>query len=311
VARARVDLPSTRHRFPRRRAVRNSLTCVGFVAPALALFGLFIAYPVFDTLRLSFFDWNGISPTQLWIGLDNYRELFSTDPYFWRAFWNTVIWTGVTVPLELACGLALALALDRRFRLRIAYRSAFFLPAIMSSYVVAFAWSWIYNPQIGVLNGFFDVIGVPRQQWLGDPHAALWASIPLSVWRYSGFFMIFFLAGLAMIPPALYEAARVDGASRFMQLRRITVPMLAPMTSLLVLLGLIIALREFEVIYILTRGGPAHSTDLLSVQVFQQAFELSRPGFAAAISSVILGLTATAAALSLWLIGRAHRMVAA
>jgi raffinose/stachyose/melibiose transport system permease protein len=297
-------------RRTRRRAVRNALTGTVFIAPALVLFGLFIAYPVVDTVRLSFFDWDGISPTRLWVGLDNYRELITRDSYFPRAFWNTIIWTAVTVPVQLGLGLAFALALDRGVRFRVAYRSAFFLPAIMSSYVVAFAWSWIYNPEIGVVNGFFDLIGVSRQQWLGEPHAAFWAAIPLSVWRYSGFFMIFFLAGLAMIPTSLYEAARVDGASAWMQLRRITLPMLAPMTSLLVLLGLIIALREFEVIYILTRGGPAHSTDILSIQVFQQAFELSRPGFAAAISTIILGLTAAAAAFSLWLMARAHRSVA-
>lgn len=302
-------VPRTRPRV-RRRSVRNVLTGVAFAAPALGLFGLFIGYPVVDTVRLSFFDWDGISPTQLPIGVDNYRELFSTDPYFWRAFWNTIVWTAVTVPLQLGLGLGLALALDRRFRLRVAYRSAFFLPAIMSSYVVAFAWSWIYNPEIGVVNGFFDLIGVSSQQWLGEPGAAFWASVPLSVWRYSGFFMIFFLAGLAMIPPSLYEAARVDGATPLVQLRRITLPLLAPMSALLVLLGLIIALREFEVIYILTRGGPAHSTDILSIQVYQQAFELSRPGYAAAISTIILLLTAAAAVFSLWLMARAHRKVA-
>jgi ABC-type sugar transport system permease subunit len=302
------SVPRTRRRS-RRRAVRNALIGLAFVAPALALFGTFIAYPLIATVRLSFFDWDGLSPDQLWVGVDNFRELFNDDPYFWTAFWNTLIWTAVTVPVQLLLGLALALVLDRHLRGRVVYRSIFFLPAVMAPYIIAFAWSWIYNPELGVVNGFFNLVGIEEHQWLDDPDAALWASMALSFWRYSGLVMIFYLAGLQLIPPTLYEAARVDGASGWRVLRRITLPLLRPMTALLVLLGLILALREFEVVYILTRGGPAHSTDLLSIQVFDQAFRISRLGYAAAISTVMLCLTAVAALYALWLMARAHRSI--
>jgi raffinose/stachyose/melibiose transport system permease protein len=302
---AAASVPRTRRRS--RRAMRNGLVGLAFVLPALVLFGLFIAYPLVDTVRLSFFSWDGLDPVQDFVGLDNFGELLHEDPYFWKAFWNTIIWTAVTTPLQLVLGLALAVALDRRLRGRVVFRSIFFLPAVMAPYIVAFAWSWIYNPELGVVNGFFDLIGVDGQQWLGEPGAALWASMALSIWRYTGFVMIFFLAGLALIPPNLYEAARVDGATVWMQFRRITLPLLRPMTALLVLLGLIIAVREFEVVYILTRGGPAHATDLLSIQVYDQAFALSRLGYASAISTIILLLSAVAALYALWLMGRAHR----
>jgi multiple sugar transport system permease protein/raffinose/stachyose/melibiose transport system permease protein len=168
----------------------------------------------------------------------------------------------------------------------------------------------MYNPDIGVINGVLDALGLPEQDWLGRPDAALWASMVLSVWRYSGFCMLFYLAGLQLIEPSLYEAARVDGASEWRQIRRITLPLLRPMTGLLALTGLIGALREFEVIWILTRGGPAHATDLLSVEVFHQAFEQSRYGYAAAIATVLLIVTLAASIGGLMLMKRAQRSVA-
>jgi ABC-type sugar transport system permease subunit len=299
----------------RRAASRRSRRNVGFgllfIAPALALFALFVAYPVIDTIRLSFYDWDGIQPTKTFVGLDNFRELVTQDPYFPRAVWNTLIWTGVTVPVQILVGLTLALVLDRQFRFRVWYRSIFFLPGVMSALIVSFAWGWIYNPEIGVINGFLRALGGSGQAWLAEPDRALWASMALSVWRYSGFTMIFYLAGLQMISPTLYEAARVDGASWWMQLRRITLPLLMPMTALIGLLGLITALREFEVVYLLTRGGPAHATDLLSIQVYSQAFELSRAGYAAAISVFMLGMIAIGSVFALWAMARAHRSVAA
>jgi ABC-type sugar transport system permease subunit len=162
-----------------------------------------------------------------------------------------------------------------------------------------------------VINGFLRALGGEGQQWLAEPGKALWASMALSVWRYSGFTMVFYLAGLQLIAPSLYEAARVDGASGFFQLRRITLPLLKPMTALIGLLGLITALREFEIVYLLTRGGPAHSTDLLSIQAYDQAFALSRSGYAAAISVFMLGMIAVGSVFALWAMSRAHRAVAA
>jgi ABC-type sugar transport system permease subunit len=304
---ATTPMPKARRRSTLAAAARRSLVGVAFVAPALILFGLFVAYPIVETIHLSFVDWDGIN-SKLWVGLDNYKELFK-DSVFTDAVKHTVYWGLATVPAQMLVGLVLALALDRNIKFRNTFRAIFFLPAVMSSVVVVFAWTWIYNPELGVLNGFLGLFGSGGQSWLSDPHAALWASMALSVWRYAGFSMIFYLAALQGIPTQLYEAARVDGASWWQQTRRVTLPMLAPMTWLLGLLGLIGALREFEAIWILTRGGPADSTDLMSILVFKQAFENSRPGYAAAIASLLLVGTAVISALILIGLRRSQKRV--
>jgi len=288
-------------------ALKRNLVGLAFVTPALVLFGLFVAYPIVETVHLSFIDWDGIN-SKLWIGLDNYRELFH-DSVFTDSVKHTIYWALATVPAQMAVGLVLALALDRDIRFRNAFRAIFFLPAVMSSVVVVFAWTWIYNPELGVLNWVLGWFGSGGQQWLNEPGHALWASMVLSVWRYAGFSMIFYLAALQGIPTQLYEAARVDGASWWQQTKRVTLPMLAPMTWLLSLLGLIGALREFEVIWILTRGGPADSTDLMSILVFKQAFENARPGYAAAIASLLLVGTAILSALILVGLRRSQKRV--
>jgi raffinose/stachyose/melibiose transport system permease protein len=307
------DLPAAtgarRSARRRRGGGRNALTCVAFCAPALVLFAVFVAWPVIDTVRLGLYDWDGLDPQRTWIGLDNFRELFTDDEDVRRAIRNTIVWALVTVPLQIGIGLGLALLLDRKLRGRVVFRSIFFLPGVMSSVVIVFGWTWIYNPDIGVINGVFEALGMDGQDWLGDPDAALWASMALQVWRYAGFSMLFYLAALVLIQPSLYEAARVDGASEWQQIRRITLPLLKPMSAVLLLLGLISALREFEVIWILTRGGPAHASELLSTQVFLNAFDEGRLGYASAIATVLLALTFVAAGLALLLVQRAQRTV--
>lgn len=282
-----------------------------YVLPAVAVFALFIAYPVVETVRLSLVDWDGLAATKSFVGFDNFRELASDDPYFWTAMKNTAIWALVSVPATILVGLVLALVLDRKLRFRNVYRSAFFLPVVMSSVVVSAAWGWMYNPQFGVINTFVGWLGIDPQVWLGDPDLALWSSLLVSVWRWSGLTMLFFLAALQTIPPDLYQAARVDGASDWAQIRRITLPLLKPMFALLILLGTIGAFKEFEIIYILTGGGPAHATDLLSIQIFDQGFKLARSGYAAAISTVLLVATLVAALVELEYLLRKNRELSA
>lgn len=311
--REKVRVPTapatTRRGMPPRPTESRISPGLLFVVPALIMVALFIVYPLVDTIRLSFFAWNGISATQEWVGVDNYIELLTNDPYFWTGVRNTLIWMAVSVPGQVLTGFFLADLLNRTIIGKIAFRSVFFLPAVMSSVVIAFAWSWIYNPDIGVATRMLQLFGQEGQAWLGEPATALWAIILTSIWRYSGFIMVFYLAAMQMIPESVYEAARVDGASARQQRRHITWPILSPMTALLILLGSIGAIREFEIIWILTRGGPAHATDLLSIQVFDQAFNLSRQGYASAIAVVMLVWTAIAGAVSLILINRAQGSV--
>jgi ABC-type sugar transport system permease subunit len=294
-------------------AHRRSKGLVGaaYVLPAAAIFALFIAYPIIETCRLSVYDWDGLSAVKDFVGFRNFRELAGSDPFFWGAVRNTAIWAAVTVPATIVIGLVLALALDRRLRFRNLYRTAFFIPVVMSSVVISAAWGWMFNPEFGVINTSLGWVGVKPQVWLGDPSLALWAALVVSVWRWSGLTMLFYLAALQTIPPDLYQAARVDGASEFDQIRRITLPLLKPMTALLVLLGTIGAFKEFEIIYILTGGGPAHATDLLSIQIFQQGFKLARSGYAAAISTILLVATLLVSLVQLEYLARKNRELAA
>jgi ABC-type sugar transport system permease subunit len=290
-----------------RRWKRRSVGLV-FIAPAAVLFALFIAYPVEETFRLSLFDWDGISPDKAWVGLANFGELFHRDPYFWHTVRNTVVWAVVTIPVTIVLGLALALMLDRKLRFRSVYRTAFFIPVVMSAVVIGAVWNWLYDPSFGLVNTALGWLGAGGSRvWLADPALALWAAIVANVWRWTGLTMLFYLAALQTISPDLYQAARVDGASEWAQIRRITLPLLKPMTALLVLLGTIGAFKEFEIIYILTGGGPAHATDLLSIEIFNEGFKLSRSGYAAAISVVLLVATVLVSLVQLEYLGRKNR----
>jgi ABC-type sugar transport system permease subunit len=279
-----------------------------FLLPAILLFLLFVAYPVEQTFRLSLYDWDGISPTKSFVGLRNFGELFHRDPYFWHTVRNTVLWAAVTIPLTILLGLALAIMLDRKLRFRNVYRTAFFVPVVMSAVVIGAVWNWLYDPSFGLINSALGRLGLGADRvWLADPSLALWAAIAANVWRWTGLTMLFYLAALQSISPDLYQAARVDGASEWAQVRRITLPLLKPMTALLVLLGTIGAFKEFEIIYILTGGGPAHTTDLLSTQIFYNGFKISRSGYAAAISVVLLVGTALVALVELEYLNRKNR----
>ena len=264
-----------------------------------------------ETFRLSFFDWDGLTPTKTFVAFDNFLELVNDDRFFWKAVRNTLLWAAVTVPATMLLGLGLALALDRKLRFRNVYRTAFFVPVVMSAIVIGAVWSWLYNPEFGVINSALGSLGLgDKRVWLGDPSLALWASMFTSVWRWTGLIMLFYLAALQTIPDDIYKAARVDGASEWSQIRRITLPLVKPMTALLILLGTIGAFKEFEIIFILTGGGPAHTTDLLSIQIFNQGLRLFRPGYGAAISVFLLIATIVVALFQLEYLARKNREVA-
>jgi raffinose/stachyose/melibiose transport system permease protein len=282
-------------------------SAVLYLAPALLVFAMFVGYPILQTLRYSQFDWDGISAERSTVGFDNFSYLLNEDPYFWRALRNNLLWGLGSVAASIAIGFTLASVLDVKLRGRAIYRSIFFLPAVMSPVVIAAVWGRIYNPQAGLANQLLDLIGVDGKSWLGEPNLALASTMLVAVWRWSGLFMLFYLAGLQTISNDILEASRLDGANYFQTVRLILLPMLKPTTALLILLGTIAAMREFEIIAILTGGGPAHATDLLSTRIFAEAFELFNAGTAAAISVVLLGVTAVLAVVELRYLARVNR----
>lgn len=271
----------------RRRGAARKLHRTGWlmVAPALAHATIWIAVPVLATLVLSFTDYRVLSAPR-WIGLDNYVEIWN-DEVFRRATWNTVVYTFFTVPFSMAIAVVVAVLLNQKLRFRTAYRAAFFLPQVTATVAIAMVWLWMYNPQYGLLNAVLSFFGVPGKAWLADPSWALWSVIVVGIWQGIGLKMLIYLAALQNVDENLYEAASIDGASRVRQFFAITLPMLKPATFFVFVVSIIGAFQVFDLVYVLTDGGPANATTMMTYEVYRSAFQDFRMGMASAQSVVL------------------------
>jgi raffinose/stachyose/melibiose transport system permease protein len=259
-----------------------------FILPALLIYGGVVVYPLLSMFYLSAFSWDGVSPNKAFVGLANFQQLL-VDPIFYVTLRNAVIWIVFGGGLGLTVSLGLALLVNQRLRGRTVFRTIYFLPGTVSVIVVGQVWGWIYQGDYGVLNNWLGAVGLEslKQSWLGDPGIAIYAAAIVALWAGVGFPMMVYLAGLQTIPHELLEAAQVDGATTWQRFRRVTFPLLLPQTVTLTILTIIGTLREFTIIYVLTKGGPAHQTELPSVFVFDQAFNFGQQGYASAASTVI------------------------
>ena len=255
------------------------------LAPALIHTGLWIAIPVLATIALSFTDYS-IFGRPAWIGIDNYVEIWNND-VFRKATWNTVIYTFFTVPFSMAIAVVIAVFLAKKMRGRVIYRAAFFLPQVTATVAIAMVWLWMYNPQFGLFNGLLSFFGIPGQAWLADPTWALPAVILVGIWQGIGLKMLIYLAALQNIDESLYEAASIDGASAVRQFFAITLPMLKPATFFVFVVSIIGAFQVFDQIYVLTNGGPANATTMMTYEVYRSAFQNFRMGMACAQSVVL------------------------
>jgi raffinose/stachyose/melibiose transport system permease protein len=261
-----------------------------FVVPAVILFAAFLIYPMFDTVVMSFFTWDGFqTSTPVWAGIQNYVRIFTQDPVFWRAFTNTVIWVILSLLVPTTLGLLLALGLNHKLLGRNLLRSAFYIPAVLASIAVATMWVWLYNPQSGLINEVLRAIGLGAfaGDWLGNQDIALYAIFVAFVWQTTGFNMILFLAGLQNVPDELVDAAKVDGAGRFQTFRAVTFPALRPTTVIVFVLTMISSLKVFDLIVGTTGGGPAQSTQVLALWSYQQSFSNHEFGLGNAIATVL------------------------
>ncbi|MFI6527064.1 carbohydrate ABC transporter permease [Streptomyces uncialis] len=279
-----------------RRAVAGWM----FSLPFLVLYALFELVPVVASIAISFTDMRSTdmrNPLAVEsAGLDNYVRILSDD-VFWQAVLNTVYFTAVSVPFTLAAGLALALALNRGMgRLQTFFRVGYYLPVVSSVIAVAVVWNYLLAPESGLVNTALGVVGIEGPDWLKDPDWAMPALIAMAVWRHMGFAMVIFLAGLQGIPGELYEAARLDGVSRWQSFRHITLPMLRPTVLFMVVISVIGNLQFFEEPFVMTQGGPLNSTTSISYQIYQ-TFGSGQYGYAAALSYVLFILIALLALL--------------
>ena len=261
-----------------------------FVLPALAVYTVYVAWPVISTIQFSFFDWNGISPDRTFVGLQNYVELFTRDRGFRSSVTNNVLWAFIVVGTLLTVGFVIAYVLSGPLRLRNLYRTAFFLPTAASLVVVAFVWRYIYSASVGPLNAFFRDIGLGdwTRTWLADPQLTIFAVMGVAMWFLLGFFLVVFLAAISSIPKELFESAEIDGASSFARMRHIAFPLTSTARRALLILGLIYAVNEFGFVFFLSRGGPFHASEVMAFQIYDLSFVLNRTGYASALTVVLL-----------------------
>jgi len=260
-----------------------------FILPFFLFFLLFIFAPIIINLILSFTRFNLSRIT--FIGLTNYLDLFQ-DKFFLRSLVNTGIYTFFTLLFTMTISLFLAVLLNRGLRGTWIFRTSFFLPHVISMVAVAMVWFWMYEPTYGLINRFLATLGIPGQLWLHDAKLALPSIIIMSIWKKLGYFMVIYLAGLQTIPSYLHEAAAIDGASQWQQLRHITIPMLRPVTFFLFVTGMIFNFNVFEQVNILTGGGPMSSTTTVVHQIYIRAFQDFVMGYAAAQAIFVLIIVA-------------------
>ena len=279
-----------------------------FLAPFFALFLAFMAYPTAYALWLSFHEWNGLGPME-WVGLANYVDVLQ-DPGFRHAAVNTLWYAAASLFLICPLALLLALALNgRRVRAKDLLRTGYFIPVVLSPVVVALLFTIIFDQEFGLANaGLRGLLGIRPVNWLGAPEWARVVIVVILIWRWTGYIMIYFLAGLQNIPRELYEAAQVDGAGPLRLFWNITLPLLRPVTAFVAVVVLIGASQVFEEPYILTGGGPGEATLSVANYVQRESFERLNYGDAATASFVLFGVVfaLTQAQIRFFGIGREH-----
>jgi multiple sugar transport system permease protein/alpha-1,4-digalacturonate transport system permease protein len=272
----------------RGRALRRRATLIGwsFILPNFLGFALFTLVPVIAALGLSFMSWDAYNPPK-WIGVANFTRLVH-DPLFWSALQNTVLYAVGHVPLTLALSLGLALLLNRRLKGIQFFRVAIFFPYISSLVAIAIVWNLLFDPSNGPVNALLGHLGVTHPPgWTSSTTWALPAVIITSVWKDMGYYMILFLAGLQAVPAELYEAAAVDGAGAWHKFWNVTVPGLRPTTFFVLVILTVSSFKVFDLIFVMTEGGPGRATLVLSQLIYQDGILNGQFGYSSAISLVL------------------------
>lgn len=263
---------------------RRRLNVAGliFILPSVALFAAFLAGPLLYALYISFHKWSMLGHSD-WIGLDNYRRIFRDD-IFMKSLKNTLLFSILFVPAVTVLSLFAAALLDRKIRGRAFLKALVFVPVITPSTIVGVVWVFAYQPELGLINEILRTLHLPTSLWLGSARIALPALVIVTIWQRFGWFMILFLAGLQDIPVEIKEAAAIDGASRLESFFHITLPLLRPTVVLVTVLAAISGFQVFDLIFLMTEGGPAYATQTLSYYIYVKAFRNFDMGYAAAMS---------------------------
>jgi raffinose/stachyose/melibiose transport system permease protein len=291
---------------PARR--RRSTTGAGapwyFLIPAAVFFGFVTLWPSLQGAAFAFTDWDGLSQTRNFVGIDQFVRLFD-DPAATGAVWHTLLIAIAIVVVQNAIGLVLALGVHTIIKSRNLLRVLLFAPAIITPVATAYLWQYLMSPP-GAINELFETLGLGflAQDWLGDQDLALWSIVAVVVWQYAGYSMVIFLANLQGVPDDLLEAARVDGAGRWARFWYIVRPQLAPAITINLSLSMIGGLKLFDQVYVMTGGGPGSATETMSTLIYKNAFQFNAFGYGIAIALVLTVFVAIMSGLQYWGLGR-------
>lgn len=263
------------------------LTAVLFLLPTFTIFAIFKYIPIIDNFYISLTSWNLFNKVKPFVGLNNYKAIF-TSKLFWQILGNTFFYTIFSTIISLALGFLVSVSLfKRKGKVSKVLRTLFFVPNVTTASAVAILWIWIFDPDFGLMGQLFNLFGARSPRWLLTPGYAMWIIISLAVWRNVGYVMLIYSSGLSGISDDIYEAARIDGASEVQQIFKITLPLLAPTTYFLLLTSFIQAMQVFDIVSVMTGGGPYNSTNVINLYIYQMAFARSRAGYASALSVIL------------------------
>jgi ABC-type sugar transport system permease subunit len=281
---AATSLALERSHAARRRAVARNVQGWLFVGPVVLGTLVFHILPMVPTVYASFTNWDGLNPPQ-WVGLANYdRALGGHDPNFTIGVTNTLLYLVGRVPGGILVGLLLALLVNERLRGITLVRAVFYLPVVSSVVAVGVVWRWIFNEQYGLLNTTLDLLNVAGPRWLTDQTWAKVAVVIVAIWHSMGYTMVLFLAGLQNIPPSLEEAAAIDGAGAWQRFRHVKLPLLTPTLFFVVIISIIGSFQVFNLIYVMTKGGPGTATYVYVYHMWQEGFQLHKFGYGSALA---------------------------
>jgi multiple sugar transport system permease protein len=272
------------------KTFKKTWVCYLFILPNLIGVLVFLAFPVVFSLYMSFHEWDVLTePT--FIGLDNYRRLWSEDDLFWTALGNSAYYVLLTVPTSIVVGLGLAMAMNQAIRGITFFRAAMYIPVLTSAVAVAFIWQWIFNTELGLLNAILDALRIPTVGWLTDESWAMISLAIIAVWKSAGYQAIILFAALQGVPKVLHEAAALDGASGWRRFLNITIPMIGPALLFVTVISVIGSFQVFDQVYLITNnGGPGTSTYVYNLHLYNEAFQFFRMGYASAMAYVLFAI---------------------
>lgn len=261
-----------------------------FFLPGLFLYSIFFLYPTVSALFYSFTDWDGLSDAYQFVGIGNYERALTGDSVFRKTVGNNLKFMLMVVIFQTLAALAFAMIVLKNTKTNLFLRALYFFPTILSSVSVAFIWSFIYDPSLGILNQILELLGLHflQQNWLGNSDIAIYSLAITQIWFHAGQMLIIFVAGLQAIPEDLYEVAKIEGASKWQTFRKVTWPLLAPSATIVIAYTTIQSFKAFDLVFAMTGGGPNNSTEIIATYIFDVAFRSYNFGYASSISVLFM-----------------------